>query len=111
MSNFEESHIYELLGDKCRFYKRFIDDIFLLWNGTQTELETILEKLNTIHPTIKFDAKFSKTSTEFLDTKFYNAANALFSSLDSNCHQSNKGKQFSHIVLLMGKYAKMQVLS
>jgi hypothetical protein len=77
MSNFEESHIYELLGDKCPFYKRFIDDIFLLWNGTQAELETILKKLNDIHPTIKFDAKFSRTSIEFLDTRIYKAANGI----------------------------------
>ena len=71
MSNFEETHIYELIKDKCPFYKRFIDDIFLLWNGTQAELEVILEQLNQIHPTIKFDAKFSKTSIEFLDTRLY----------------------------------------
>ena len=71
MNNFEENHIYDLLTDKCPFYKRFIDDIFLLWNGTLEELEIFLEQLNQLHPSIKFDAKISKSSIEFLDTKVY----------------------------------------
>ena len=71
MSYFEETYIYHLLTNKCPFYKRFIDDIFLLWNGTLDELEKFLEQLNKLHPTIKFDAKYSKSSIEFLDTKVY----------------------------------------
>ena len=66
-------NIYNLLTNKCSFYKQFIDDIFLLWNGTLEELEVFLEQLNQIHPSIKFDAKFSKSSIEFLDTKVYKA--------------------------------------
>ena len=71
MSNFEESHIYQLINGKCPFYKRFIDDIFLLWTGTLDELLKFLEELNKLHPTIKFDAKYSKTTVEFLDTRIY----------------------------------------
>ena len=75
LSNFEETNIYELLMNKCPFYKRFIDDIFLLWNGTLDELEKLIEQLNELHPTIKFDAKYSKSSIEFLDTKVYKSSN------------------------------------
>ena len=75
MSHFEETHIYPLLINKCTFYKRFIDDIFLLWTGTLDELQHFLDTLNTLHPTIKFDAKYSKTSVEFLDTKVYKSSN------------------------------------
>ena len=71
MSHFEETHIYPLIANKCPFYKRFIDDIFLLWTGTLDELKVFIEDLNKLHPTIKFDAKYSKTSVEFLDTRVY----------------------------------------
>ena len=71
MSHFEEIHIYDLIRNHCPFYKRFIDDIFLLWNGTLDELELFISTLNNAHPTIKFDAKYSKTSIEFLDTRIY----------------------------------------
>ena len=71
MSHFEDVHIYQLLANHCPFYKRFIDDIFLLWNGSEDELKAFLEQLNQLHPTIKFDAHYSKTSVEFLDTKVY----------------------------------------
>lgn len=71
MSYFEETYIYNLIRDKCTFYKRFIDDIFLLWSGTLDDLKIFIHQLNTLHPTIKFDAKYSKTSIEFLDTQIY----------------------------------------
>lgn len=71
MSHFEENHIYQLIAGKCPFYKRFIDDIFLLWTGTFDELLIFVEDLNKLHPTIKFDAKHSKTTVEFLDTRIY----------------------------------------
>ena len=34
MNHFEETYIYPLLTTKCNLYKRYIDDIFLLWQGT-----------------------------------------------------------------------------
>jgi hypothetical protein len=71
MSHFEENYIYNLMNNKTYFYKRFIDDIFLLWNGTLDELKTCLKKLNELHPTIKFDAKYSFESIDFLDTHTY----------------------------------------
>lgn len=36
------------------FWKRFIDDIFLIWKGTQQELSNFTQDINQIHPTIKF---------------------------------------------------------
>ena len=47
MNHFDETYIYPLLTTKCNFYKRYIDDIFLLWQGTLEELEVF-----TKHPTI-----------------------------------------------------------
>ena len=71
MSHFEENYIYNLINNKCSFYKRFIDDIFILWKGTLDDLKIIVDQLNTLHTTIKFDIKYSLTSIEFLDTRIY----------------------------------------
>ena len=49
------------------YWKRFIDDIFLLWVGSEEELERFLEFLNEIHPTIKFTHSCSNDQISFLD--------------------------------------------
>ena len=48
-------------------WKRFIDDIFVLWLGSQEDLQTFSRHLNTLHPTIKFTAASSRTEIPFLD--------------------------------------------
>ena len=71
VSYFEENYIYNLINNKCSFYKRFIDDIFIIWKDTLDDLITFVWQLNTLYPTIKFDTKYSPTSIEFLDTRKY----------------------------------------
>ena len=39
MGWFEEKFIFPLLTNLSDFYLRFIDDIFLIWNGTKTEFD------------------------------------------------------------------------
>ena len=70
MSHFEETYIYNLINNKCSFYKKFID-VIIMWKGSLDDLKTFVGQLNTLHPTIKFDAKYSLTSIEFLDTRIY----------------------------------------
>ena len=45
---FEEKFIFPLLTNLRDFYLRFIDDIFLTWNGTKTEFDN-LKKNNDCH--------------------------------------------------------------
>ena len=35
-------------------WKRFIDDIFIIWTGTTEDSEKFMSNINQIHPTIKF---------------------------------------------------------
>jgi len=52
-------------------WKRYIDDVFMIWtHGEQTLLE-LLQYMNTFHPTIKFQFSFSPTDINFLDTTIY----------------------------------------
>ena len=37
-----------------KFFKRFLDDIFMLFRGSLDQLHSFLAELNEIHPTIKF---------------------------------------------------------
>ena len=55
-----------------KFYRRFINDIFFLWNGTVVvQLQEFIKKLNNRHPAIKFDFKYPKTSQQFLEATVY----------------------------------------
>jgi hypothetical protein len=49
------------------FWRRFIDDIFLLWLAPDEELQSFFNYLNTAHPTIKFTMTSSTDSVPFLD--------------------------------------------
>ena len=49
------------------FWKRFIDDIFMLWMGSSDDLEIFLDHMNSFHPTIKFTANSSVHTIPFLD--------------------------------------------
>jgi len=52
-------------------YKRFIDDIFMIWTHSKEQLTELIENLNSAHKTIKFTATISDTRIEFLDTQVY----------------------------------------
>ena len=49
-------------------WKRFIDDIFSLWDSDKKEINLFIEQANNFHPTIKFTAEISDNETTFLDT-------------------------------------------
>ena len=77
MGWFEEKLIFPLLTNLSDFYLRFIDDIFLIWNGTKTEFDNFLKKINECHPSIKFEYEMSKTEINFLDTTVFKVNNKL----------------------------------
>ena len=68
MGWFENLHILPRINQHISMYVRYIDDIFFVWKGPESELKEFLEVINTIHPTIKFDHKFSRERIDFLDT-------------------------------------------
>ena len=53
---------------KPLIWKRFIDDIFLIWTHVEESLNKFVQHLISLHPTIKFTSEFSKESINFLDT-------------------------------------------
>ena len=71
MGWFEEKFIFPLLTNLSDFYLRFVDNIFLIWNGTKTEFDDFFKKINEYHPSIKFEYEISKTEINFLDTTVF----------------------------------------
>ena len=55
MGSFETKYIYPRIRGKCKFYSRYIDDIFMIWNGTSrlsTQFTTRLSLKQTIPSTV-----------------------------------------------------------
>ena len=52
---------------KSYIWWRYINDIFLIWEHGEESLKLFLEKINSIHPTIKFMADWFYSSVNFLD--------------------------------------------
>ena len=49
-------------------WKRFIDDIFMIWTHGEQKLQEFIYYLNNLHKTIKFTHEFSHERINFLDT-------------------------------------------
>jgi len=47
MSCFEDKFIFNT-GTRLMYYRRYIDDLFFLWNGTGVELVNFVEHLNKL---------------------------------------------------------------
>ncbi|XP_068755861.1 uncharacterized protein [Montipora capricornis] len=56
---------------KPLIWKRYIDDIFSLWDVSKQDIDKFITQANSHHPTIKFTAEISNTEATFLDTVVY----------------------------------------
>src|SRR6218665_3122959 len=64
---------------KPKFYFRFLDDIFIIWTGTQAELTEYEIYLNTLIPDIKITLNVSDSEVNFLDaTVFKHSQNDIY---------------------------------
>ena len=66
-----EKEILRRSVNKPLTWKRFIDDVFCLWDTNKEEIEHFVEQANSYHPTIKFTAEIPQLETTFLDTTVY----------------------------------------
>lgn len=93
-----ESQILNQSAQKPLAWKRYIDDIFSIWNINKDEVTQFIELANSHHPTIKFTAEVSDTETTFLDTKVYKGERfAQKSRLDIKTHfKATETFQYTH---------------
>jgi hypothetical protein len=76
MGDFEKEAFRKIGNDEeellnlILLWKRFIDDIFLLFKGSEAQCNRLTEKLNNIMPgIIKLKCNFSDNELEFLDLR------------------------------------------
>ena len=66
-----ESRILSETNPSPIHWKRYIDDIFLVWTDTKESLEQFIKSINNLHPRINFTAEFSTDEITFLDLCLY----------------------------------------
>ena len=62
-----EGAFLESENTKPWVWMRYINDIFFIWTESEDELEGFLQRLNALHPNLKFTHDKSKVSINFLD--------------------------------------------
>ena len=79
----EDKHVWKNnpFKDHIILWRRYIDDIFLLWKAPLDTFHAFLDYLNSLVPSIKFNAEVSKTDVTFLDTRISINAGKLSSTL------------------------------
>ena len=56
---------------KPTVWKRYIDDVFSLWDLSKRDIENFIVQANSHHSTIKFTAEISDTEVIFLHTAIH----------------------------------------
>ena len=69
-------------------FKRFLDDIFMRFRGTQQQLHLLFDEINKIHPNIKFT--ISHTTKNNLKCDFCESNSDAIPFLDTQCKIQNK---------------------
>ena len=94
--------MYEIRGNHCTkkplVWKRYIDDVFSLWDTSLEEVNAFIEQANRYHPTIRFTAEMSDKEITFLDTRVYKGARFEKESiLDTHTHfKPTETFQYTH---------------
>ena len=68
MDYYERNYVYTYHTQPL-LWKRYIDDIFILWTHGGQALDEFVEYLDTCLDSIKFEANISDTIINFLDVK------------------------------------------
>ena len=72
-----ENQEYQLISlETCNLvgsllFKRYIDDIACIWNGTLHSAIEFAREINKLHPTIKVTLKYSNNEIDFMDMTMY----------------------------------------
>lgn len=74
LANFYLGHLLDNIisnNPRVDLYRRYIDDLFLIFNGSESDLLDLIELWNHLIPGIKFTYKYSHAEIDFLDLTIY----------------------------------------
>ena len=78
-------------------WKRYIDDVFSLWNINKEEINSFIKLANSYHPTKNFTAEISDKEIIFLDTCVYKSERFRKESIpDVRTHFKPINFQYTH---------------
>ena len=63
-----EATLIQQIETKPKEWRRYIHDIFSLWDSNEKDVDQFIEQANKFHPTMKFTAEISGNEITFLDT-------------------------------------------
>ena len=87
MATIEEKALTSWTGTSPTTWMRFIDDIFMIWEGDEAELACFHDHLNSQMTNITFTMEASATSATFLDLKIFKGARfSTTGVLDTSLH-------------------------
>ena len=104
-----ETEITRLSPNKPLVWKRYIDDIFSLWNIDKRSIGSFIELANNYHPTIKFTAEISDIEITFLDTCIYKENLSLTCEHISNRRNLSNTQNFPPVTLRASGKASLKV--
>ena len=68
MNHFERKYIMSKYKSKIIYYGRYVDDTFLIFDGTHRQLQKMVSELNKTHPSIRLTLEFEhENALNFLD--------------------------------------------
>ena len=73
---YHEKEIVDAFAQNIALYKRFIDDVIMLWVGSRATLLEFLHALDSKDPRISITYEISETSISFLDLLIYKDPNS-----------------------------------
>ena len=88
-----ETAILSQSNTKPLEWKRYIDDVFSLWDTNREEIDKFIEHANRQHATIEFTAEISDNETTFLDTCVYKGERLK---KERCAHTSNRLRHFQY---------------
>jgi len=62
-----EQTILDSSHKKPKYYRRYIDDILMIWEHNEDDLDRFIESMNSFHHSIKFTVEKSLENVTFLD--------------------------------------------
>ena len=84
-----DTKIMEASKNSIQLMKRFLDDLFIIFNGSTKELHTFFTEINQIHPTIKFTMNHTSLSYESESDRCSCEPQSFIPFLDTKCWIEN----------------------
>lgn len=89
LNRWEEEQVFSTTRRNLKLYRRYIDDIVIVWRGTEEELQVFFDKINCNTYGISFSGSWNKQSINYLDLQIYKnngylSTRTFFKSTDRN---------------------------